>query len=230
MKSFSVVYDSLHCCGVTEIESTSQVELWFVNDHVIEKPCFLRERTNEDQQKWGRDWIFSKGLEGLDSIFWQELEDHHFSCTPNHTGDSMFQSKTYLLCTFRVMISPSLPDQKCCVFLTATCIEGLEMHVFLPYNPTPYQSRSEPGIWPLTFRRRGWTKFERKGRKIQGNSVVKVDTSLSATESETKEMCWIYGLRISIFITYNFFSKSKTLRGGNDQDHSLQLGPESNMV
>lgn len=27
VKGFSVVYDSLHCCGVTERESTSQVEL-----------------------------------------------------------------------------------------------------------------------------------------------------------------------------------------------------------
>lgn len=51
MKGFSVVYDFLHCCRVTERESTSPVALRLVNDHFIGKMCFLRERANEHQQK-----------------------------------------------------------------------------------------------------------------------------------------------------------------------------------
>lgn len=71
----------------------------------------------------------------------------------------------------------------------------------LSYNPTPYQSRSEPGIRPLTFRRRSWKPVRKRRKENTRQSVVKVDISLSATESETKEMFWVYGLRISIFIT-----------------------------
>lgn len=48
----------------------------------------------------------------------------------------------------------------------------------LPYNPNPSQSGLEPGISPLTFRRRGKYKV-RKPKKIQGNSVVEVWKSFS---------------------------------------------------
>lgn len=204
MKSFSVVYDCLHCCGITEKESTSQMALWFVNDHIIGKACFLRERDNEDQQKnVAETGHFPKTPKDLMVFSGVSSRTISSSCDLNHSGGSKFTPK-HLLYTFRVMISPFLTDQKLCVILaTDSHMYGRFGNpcVFWAYILTPYQSRSEPGIWPLTFRRRGWTQV-RKGRKIQGNSIVEVDTFLSATESETNKMYLVYGIRISIFIIY----------------------------
>lgn len=51
IKGFSDVYDSLHCCGVTEREPTLQVALRLVNDHIIGKTCFLRKGPMKTSRK-----------------------------------------------------------------------------------------------------------------------------------------------------------------------------------